>query len=148
MAQRFCRLYIISDSLFLYTCQAVTGDFVCKHTKILSSGKPPSIFLSHMSSGGCDPLESQTRKRPAVSSVFRGTRATDSMIGGGNVRKSSVWTHVALCNLVTQNVKKYGICETQGIDYQRHCKAGSDEIAITKRVLTHAVAELYCYSCM
>ncbi len=67
-------------------------------TSSYSSGNRPSIFLSQTRCGP-DDSESQTRKRPAVSSEFNGTMWMPFKIGGGKVRRSSVDTHVALCSL-------------------------------------------------
>lgn len=72
-------------------------------TRTLSSGNPPSTLRSQINecvafeeSEEFSPgMESHTLKRPAVSSEFRGKMEMHPMMGGGNVRKSSVWVHVA-----------------------------------------------------
>jgi len=69
-------------------------------TRTFSSGNPPSTFLSHIKTGldlfGTD---SQTRKRPVVSSWVNGIRDMEPMIGAGKVKNNSVWTQDARCNL-------------------------------------------------
>ena len=64
-------------------------------TSSFNSGNPPSVFLSHINIGGSLPILSHTRKRPAVSLSFRGSSVIPLRAGGGNVRKSSVESHVA-----------------------------------------------------
>lgn len=66
--------------------------------RTLSSGKPPSTFLSHINFGGPFSTLSQIRKRPAVSSAFKGMTVIAISVGGGKVKSSSVDTHVARCN--------------------------------------------------
>lgn len=69
-------------------------------TSTFSSGKHPSVFLSQTTRDSSAPgIDTQTLKRPAVSSLLRGTRVMAPMVGGGNVRNSSVWTQLARCNL-------------------------------------------------
>lgn len=66
--------------------------------KTFNSGNPPSSFLSHTSCAGPFSTFSQTRNRPALSSAFKGRTVTAFNAGLGNVRRSSVDTHVARCN--------------------------------------------------
>ena len=68
-------------------------------TRTFSSGKPPSTFLSHMSSGGRSARDSHTLNLPPVSSEFKGRMVTALMTGVGNVSMSSVAVHVARCCL-------------------------------------------------
>lgn len=99
MAQGLSWLYVISYTLFLFVTisdrlYARTG----RRTSALSSGKPPSTFLSQINFG-CPARNSQTRNRPPVSSVFWGIMVIDLITGVGNVSISSVETHVARCCL-------------------------------------------------
>jgi len=64
-------------------------------TRNFSSGKPPSVFLSHNKWGELPSRLSQTLKRPPVSSEFRGTIDIAFKAGGGNVRNNSVEIQVA-----------------------------------------------------
>lgn len=75
--------------------------------KSFSSGKPPCVLRSHNNSGFESPSPvtsapfpdtSHTRNLPPVSGEFRGTSVIAWIVGGGNVRRSSVWTHVARCS--------------------------------------------------
>lgn len=67
-------------------------------TKTFNSGKPPSTLRSQSRKGDSEPFVSQTLKRPAVSSVFRGIKTMESILGAGKVKNSSVCTQVALCS--------------------------------------------------
>jgi hypothetical protein len=69
-------------------------------TRTFNSGKLPSTFLSHIKM--CDEPSSTVshiRKRPAVSSEFKGMIVMLLIVGGGNVKNSSVDVHVARWSL-------------------------------------------------
>jgi len=93
---------VVADTLLLIEHQPEISSHQLEQvelTKPFSSGKPPSIFLSHIKWGGLPSRLSQTLKRPPVSSEFRGIIDIAFKAGGGNVRNSSVETQVARWSL-------------------------------------------------
>lgn len=118
-----------------------TKNFRKQHTKSLSSGKPPSIFRSHTSTGSdsdvlVDAVVSfdvgatcnHTRKQPAVSGSTSGIKCIPRSKGGANVMSSSVETQLARwslglfefrhVNLKTSDGRSIHMSEQNS--YQRH----------------------------
>lgn len=85
-------------------------------TSTLSSGKPPSVFLSHNRDVPWECV-SHTRNRPPVSGEFWGMSVMALSAGGGNVSASSVWNHVARCSLSSDELQSLNVAKR----YHLHC---------------------------